>query len=55
MSKNDNKRNSIMDEYEYEKYIATADNVMDVINQYGVAIIPSLLNEEECDKMASGM
>ena len=55
MSKNDNKRNSIMDEYEYEKDIATADNVMDVINQYGVAIIPSLLNEEECDKMASGM
>ena len=49
------KTNNIMDEYEGEKYIATVDNVMDVINQYGVAIIPSLLNEEECDKMVSGM
>ena len=54
-SKSGNKKSSLMDEYEYEKYIATPDNVMDIINQYGVAIIPSLLNDEECEKMATGM
>ena len=44
-----------MDQYEYERYIATPDNVMDVINQYGVAIIPNLLDDQECHKMATGM
>jgi hypothetical protein len=44
-----------MDQYEYERYIATPDNVMETIEKYGVAIVPNLLNEHECDKMSTGM
>jgi hypothetical protein len=44
-----------MTEYEYEKYIATIDDVVNVIDKYGVAIIPKLLTKEECDKMNVGM
>ena len=44
-----------MDQYDYERYIATPDNVMETIEKYGVAIVPNLLNEHECDKMATGM
>ena len=51
--KSDNKKSSLMDEYEYERYIATPDNMTEVLAKYGVAIIPSLLTEAECDKMAS--
>ena len=54
-SKSGNKKSSLMDEYEYEKYIATPDNVTEVLAKYGVAIIPSLLDDTECDKMVSGM
>lgn len=50
-----NSKTTVMDEYEYEKYIATSNNVMDVVNQYGVAIIPNLLDDIECEKMVSGM
>lgn len=42
-------------EYEFEKYIATYDNILEVINKYGVAIIPNILNEEECNNMNEGM
>jgi len=42
-------------EYEFEKYITTPENIMETINKYGVAIIPNLLNDEECCEMASGM
>lgn len=41
--------------YEFEKYIANIDNVMNILNEYGVAIVPSVLNERECKKMNSGM
>ena len=44
-----------MDQYEYEQYIATPDNVMETIEKYGVAIVPNLLNDLECHKMATGM
>jgi ectoine hydroxylase-related dioxygenase (phytanoyl-CoA dioxygenase family) len=44
-----------MTEYEYEKYIATKDNMLEMINKYGVAIIPNVLNNEECDEMNNGM
>ncbi len=41
--------------YEYEKYICTSSSLLDTINKYGVAIIPSVLNEEECNEMIEGM
>lgn len=41
--------------YEYERYITTPDNLKQTLEEYGVAIIPSVLNEEECSQMASGM
>jgi len=41
--------------YEFEKYVTTKENVMETINKFGVAIIPNLLNNEECDEMAFGM
>lgn len=44
-----------MNTYTFDKYLATQDTVKEVLNQYGVAIIPSLLNEEECQEMNQGM
>jgi hypothetical protein len=41
--------------YEYERYICNPDNLKETLEEYGVAIIPSVLNEEECDAMTSGM
>jgi hypothetical protein len=41
--------------YQYEKYITTPDNLANTINQYGVAIIPNVLNEAECEAMKEGM
>ena len=35
--------------YEGEKYYANIDNVKKVLNKYGVAIIPNILNNELCD------
>jgi hypothetical protein len=42
-------------EYEFEKYICSTETVFETVAQYGVAIIPALLNEDECAKMAVGM
>jgi len=46
-----------MKEYEYvfERYIANADNVKNIISRYGVAIIPDVLTDHECDDMNKGM
>lgn len=41
--------------YEYERYITTPDNLKETLEEYGVAIIPSVLNDEECSQIASGM
>ena len=41
--------------YQFEKYIATVDNVREIVNEFGVAIIPGLLDNNECDNMVSGM
>lgn len=41
--------------YEYERYIAAPENLKETLEEYGVAIIPSVLNDDECSKMASGM
>lgn len=42
-------------EYEYEKYVTTRENIMETINKYGVAIVPNVINDEECSQMACGM
>jgi ectoine hydroxylase-related dioxygenase (phytanoyl-CoA dioxygenase family) len=41
--------------YEGEKYFTTLDNLKQTLDTYGVAIIPSILNETECDSMVSGI
>ena len=44
-----------MFEYEFEKYIADVNTVKKVLDTYGVAIIPNVLNEDECANMNNGM
>ena len=44
-----------MDIYEYEKYVTDIDGLSETIKRYGVAIIPNVLNETECEEMVSGM
>ena len=41
--------------YEYEKYLCNSDNLKATLEEYGVAIIPSVLSEEECNAMETGM
>ncbi len=41
--------------YEYEKYICNITNVKQMLDAYGVAIIPNLINSKECDQMKTGM
>ena len=41
--------------YEYEKYITDNDNILDTLNKYGVAIIPNILNQQECNLIKQGM
>lgn len=38
-----------------EKYITNIDNLKNTLEEYGVAIIPNVLNEEECKNMEDGM
>uniref|UniRef100_A0A6C0DB78 Phytanoyl-CoA dioxygenase n=1 Tax=viral metagenome TaxID=1070528 RepID=A0A6C0DB78_9ZZZZ len=38
-----------------EKYICTKDTVNETIGKYGVAIIPNILNDAECDNMIKEM
>ena len=48
--------NISLDEYEYEQY--ACDNINEIpamLEKYGVAIVPKLLNADECDKMKIGM
>lgn len=44
-----------MELYELEKYSTTIDNVKQKLEEYGVAIIPKLLNSIEIKKMNEGM
>ena len=44
-----------MDTYEYEKYVATNEEVKETLSKYGVAIVPNILNDEECSNMFNGM
>lgn len=42
-------------EYEFERYCATIDTVDQVLEKYGVAIIPGVINETETKNMRDGM
>ena len=44
-----------MNLYEQDRYVTTVQNVRNTLNQYGVAIIPNVLNNQECEEMKSGM
>ena len=44
-----------MTDYEYLKYCATKETLRETINTFGVAIIPNVLSEEECNSVVSGM
>jgi ectoine hydroxylase-related dioxygenase (phytanoyl-CoA dioxygenase family) len=44
-----------MDQYKYEKYVTDAQNLKQTIDTYGVAIIPNVIDQSECDKMINGM
>lgn len=41
--------------YEYEKYIGTIETISDMIDKYGVVILPNVLDEEECNHMINDM
>ena len=41
--------------YEGEKYFSTIDKVKEVLNMYGVAIIPNVLDKIECENMLNGV
>ena len=44
-----------MDTYEYEKYITNSDNLKETLQKYGVAIIPNVINDLECNNTVNGM
>ena len=44
-----------MDIYEFEKYTTTKENLKQTLEEYGVAIIPCVLTQKECDDMLDGM
>lgn len=41
--------------YEYTKYITTKDHLLETIEKYGVAILPSVLDDDECSQLVSGL
>ncbi len=41
--------------YEYDKYITTSQDLKATLDKFGVAIIPSVLDEKECSVMIDGM
>lgn len=42
-------------DYEYLKYVTDVENLRNTLSTFGVAIIPSILDEQECSDMLSGM
>lgn len=44
-----------MSEYDYSKYCTTKERIRATLDQYGVAIIPSVLSEEECNQIVTGL
>lgn len=43
-----------LEEYEYEFYLTTLEQCMDMLDEYGVAIIPGILTDEECASFENG-
>ena len=41
--------------YEKDKYICTAETATDTLEKYGVAIIPNILNNDECENLKKGV
>ncbi len=41
--------------YEYTKYVCGVDNIQSMLDNYGVAIVPNVLDEKECEEMKKGM
>lgn len=44
-----------MEYYEGEKYYCNIDDINDTLKKYGVAIVPNLLNDIECNEVVNGM
>src|SRR5438045_4783146 len=44
-----------MDTYEYEKYVTTKEKLKETLETYGVAIIPGVLTDSECEEMKKNM
>lgn len=44
-----------MADYEYLKYCCNKETLRDTIDTFGVAIIPNVLSDKECEKMVSGI
>ena len=43
-----------MKNYEFDKYQCTAATLRETLSKYGVAIVPEVLNQQECQQMVSG-
>lgn len=41
-------------QYEYDRYVCTTDKIRDKINEYGVAIVPNVLDKKEIKAMKKG-
>jgi hypothetical protein len=41
--------------YEFEKYVCSPETLKEKISEFGVAIIPAVLNADECNGMIDGM
>ena len=44
-----------MEFYEGEKYYCNIDQISNTLKKYGVAIVPNLLNDNECNEIINGM
>lgn len=44
-----------MENYEFEKYVTNSKNLKLTLEKYGVAIIPNVINAEQCTTMRTGM
>ncbi len=42
-------------EYEFERYVCSKETLESTLSEFGVAIIPGVLDESECDRMVDGM
>lgn len=45
----------MISEYSFSKYTCTKETLEETIKKYGVAIIPNVLDDRECNKIVSGI